>query len=153
MPQFGVDRDQLNKLMSDFTDSYPQIQFDTSLLDQLSDLWWLDILTNEKSKEKMLRKTSSGDVKNAYKAMLEEYEKDCYGKESCIESASDLFDRTKLLKAFLREEALKLTNGGKILLVTHMFILQFLTAERLDENSEPVPLVKFNTIQAVPFKF
>lgn len=85
--------------------------------------------------------------------MLEEYEKDCYGKESCIESARDCFCRTQLLKGFLRQESAKLTSGGKILLVTHMFILQFLRAERLDENSDPVPLVKYNTIQIVPFKF
>jgi hypothetical protein len=93
-----------------------------------------------------LQKTQGGDVKNAYKVMLDEYEKDCYGKESCIESARDCFTRSQLLKAFMRDESAKLTSGGKILLVTHMFILQFLTAERLDENSDPVPLVKFNTI-------
>ena len=78
--------------------------------------------------------------------MLEEYKKDCFGEDSCIESARDCFNRTQFLKAFMRDESAKLTSGGKILLVTHMFILQFLSAERLDEKCDPVPLVKFNTI-------
>ena len=132
--------------MNDFSTQFPQISFDTTLLDQLSELWWLDILTNDKAKALMLQKTQNGDVKNAYRVMLDEYEKDCYGKESCIESARDCFTRTQLLKGYMRDESAKLTSGGKILLVTHMFILQFLSAERLDENSDPVPLVKFNTI-------
>jgi len=132
--------------MNDFTSEFPQITFDTTLLDQLNELWWLDVLTNEKARTTMLKKTANGDVKNAYRIMLEEYEKDCYAKESCIESARDCFTRTQLLKAMLHKESEKLTSGGKILLVTHMFILQFLTADRLDEKSDPVPLVKYNTI-------
>lgn len=146
MPQFGVSREELNQLMKSFTTEFPRISFDTTLLDQLSELWWLDVLTNEKARAKMLEKTANADVKGAYRVMLEEYENDCYGKESCIESARDCFTRTQLLKGLLRKEAAKLTAGGKVLLVTHMFILQFLTADRLDENSDPVPLVKYHTI-------
>lgn len=102
MPQFGVCREQLNQLMESFTDEFPQLTFDTTLLDQLSELWWLDVLSNEKSKDKMISKTANGDVKNAYRVMLEEYANDCYGKESCIESARDCFNRTQLLKNYLR---------------------------------------------------
>ncbi len=114
--------------MSNFTKEFPQITFDTTLLDQLFELWWLDVLTNENSRDYLLLKSGKGDVKNAYKVVLKEYEKDCYGKESCIESGRDCYARTQLLKSYLRQESDKLTSSGKILLVTHLFILQFLTA-------------------------
>ena len=82
--------------MASITSEFPQISFDTQLMDNMDDLWFVRILTNDERREYILEKCG-GDLMAAYDACIQEY---LGGRK--VEKLSDCFKRTCRLKEYIK---------------------------------------------------
>ena len=79
-----VSRRKLNEFIADVQEKNPKIKFDTSILDNLSESWFLDILTDPALRAELKRES----LEEVYDAILQKYK---LGKG--VEKNQGIYDR------------------------------------------------------------